>query len=298
MYRIVLPEEKCEQTGQDSYAGAISSMSVPTYATAPSPESFDCLMQADTVPKMVNHEHILGQGPAFVVENILSKEDCENLITTSEEAGYRTFPVGSNNHHGALQVIVSESLCKAVFSRLESFIDVGKLFELATEMEPSECHTAEQYPAYCTKLSVVGLNRRWRFYRYEPGGKQRFAPHIDAGFPPTGLSPDGKQMVWDDSNSLGIPGAISRLTVLFYLNNDFEGGETVFYNSLASDDSNSRVVLAVRPQQGSCLVFPQAVGEAAVEYARYHWPLHEGSPVICGDRPKYVIRSDIICHSE
>ena len=44
---------------------------------------------------------------------------------------------------------------------------------------------------------------------------------------------------------------------------------------------------------GSCLLFPQGVGEEAVEYAREHWPLHEGSPIRAG-RPKYVIRSDVL----
>jgi hypothetical protein len=42
------------------------------------------------------------------------------------------------------------------------------------------------------------------------------------------------------------------------------------------------------------LFFPQAVGEEEVDYARLHWNLHEGSPVIRGNRGKYVIRSDVL----
>jgi predicted O-methyltransferase YrrM len=76
------------------------------------------------------------------------------------------------------------------------------------------------------------------------------------------------------------------------------GGETKFYQPLSErrshdDDEPPSVIASVRPVAGSCLVFPQGVGEAAVEYARLHWPLHEGAPVKTGS-PKYVIRSDIL----
>ena len=54
---------------------------------------------------------------------------------------------------------------------------------------------------------------------------QSFAPHIDAAFPPSGLTADGTDLEWDVSNGT----TVSRLTVLMYLNDDFCGGETVFY---------------------------------------------------------------------
>jgi predicted O-methyltransferase YrrM len=131
-------------------------------------------------------------------------------------------------------------------------------------------------------------------YRYEPGGEETFAPHIDAGFPPSGLAADGT-LRWDASSS-DDGEVVSRLTVLMYLNDDFVGGETKFYQPLVQhqEDDVRQVIASVRPQQGSILVFPQAVGEDAVEHARQHWPLHEGSPVVRGNRPKYVIRSDVL----
>ncbi len=56
-------------------------------------------------------------------------------------------------------------------------------------------------------LSLVGLNERLRFYRYQPG--QRFEAHTDHWYQP------------DDTH-------ITLLTVLVYFNDDFSGGETRF----------------------------------------------------------------------
>jgi hypothetical protein len=91
---------------------------------------------------------------------------------------------------------------------------------------------------------------------------------------------------------------VSRLTVLIYLNEDFSGGHTKFYEPLSERDganvNDSEVIASIKPRAGSILVFPQAVSESAVERARYQWPLHEGSPVTSGKRPKYVIRTDVL----
>jgi hypothetical protein len=90
---------------------------------------------------------------------------------------------------------------------------------------------------------------------------------------------------------------VSRLTVLIYLYDVFVGGETNSYQpvSMPRKDLNQfpPLIASVRPVVGSVLVFPQGVGEDAVDFARQAWPLHEGSPVVSG-RPKYVIRSDAI----
>lgn len=69
---------------------------------------------------------------------------------------------------------------------------------------------------------AIGLNERFRFYRYEPG--QRFKEHSDAPF----RRDNGEE---------------SRLTVLVYLNDDCTGGETAFGD------------YAVTPRLGASLVF-------------------------------------------
>jgi predicted 2-oxoglutarate/Fe(II)-dependent dioxygenase YbiX len=73
---------------------------------------------------------------------------------------------------------------------------------------------------------AVGLNERFRFYRYDPG--QRFAPHTDGCF----RRDNGEQ---------------SQFTFLVYLNDGFEGGATAFHEGRAS--------LLVTPERGQALVF-------------------------------------------
>jgi predicted 2-oxoglutarate/Fe(II)-dependent dioxygenase YbiX len=70
----------------------------------------------------------------------------------------------------------------------------------------------------------VGLNERWRCYRYDEG--QYFAPHYDGAF--VRCSVEG-----------------SRLTFILYLNDEFDGGETNFLD----------LGISVRPKAGQALLF-------------------------------------------
>lgn len=94
----------------------------------------------------------------------------------------------------------------------------------------------------------LGLNERLRFYRYDPG--QEFPPHTDGFY----RREDG---------------ARSLLTLLLYLNEDFEGGATVFC------DTNQLIT----PRTGTALIFA-------------HDLLHAGEAVTHGR--KYVLRTDIL----
>lgn len=95
---------------------------------------------------------------------------------------------------------------------------------------------------------LCGLNERFRAYRYRPG--QHFAPHQDGAWHRS-----------DDERSL--------FTFMVYLNDDFTGGETVFF----------RPSFTVRPRTGRALLF-------------FHPLLHEGAEVRTGT--KYALRSDVM----
>lgn len=94
--------------------------------------------------------------------------------------------------------------------------------------------------------TLCGLNERFRFYRYTPG--QYFAPHYDGAFVRNRLE-------------------YSLVTVMLYLNEGAEGGETRFL------DLGETVV----PKTGRMLFFQ-------------HRLLHEGCPVTAGI--KDVLRTD------
>lgn len=107
----------------------------------------------------------------------------------------------------------------------------------------------------------VGVDGRIRFYRYLPG--QRFKRHKDGS-------------ATDDA------GHVSKLSYLIYLNDEFEGGETTFYEFRNVNGGQEQVELAVKPVTVSAILF-------------CHECWHAGMPVITGR--KYVLRSDVFYSS-
>lgn len=103
-------------------------------------------------------------------------------------------------------------------------------------------------PEHLFGWDAFGLNERLRLYRYEPG--QYFAPHYDGAF------------VRNDEEQ-------SMLTLLFYLNGDFAGGETKLLHFGET----------VVPKRGLALFFQHRI-------------LHEG--VTLSDGIKYVLRTDVM----
>ena len=95
----------------------------------------------------------------------------------------------------------------------------------------------------------IGMNERFRVYRYRRG--QKFAPHSDGYYQPKDRS------------------ARSMYTLLLYLSEGFEGGETVLY------EGN----VVVRPRTGMMLLFE-------------HAQLHASEPIRAGE--KLVVRTDVM----
>lgn len=273
--------------------GFLTKHAVPAYATFPSSFS-NTSKDTNNIQSIRKGLEALVPG-AFVVENALSTQECEEIISACETSGFGKFNAGKNNH-SAMQILVTHKAADTIGQEIFQHVDMNVVNTMAKSFPGSSNNNVE--------YEVVGLNRRWRIYRYDQGGQEKFAPHIDAGFPPSSLSKDGSTLIWDASEENTSSDlqydedTVSRLTVLMYLNDDFAGGHTKFYTPVAQVDAEyiaeDQVLASVKPKQGSILLFPQAVGEDAVNYAREYWPLHEGSPVPHGNRPKYVIRSDVL----
>ena len=266
--------------GEDD--GFLAQLSVPTFAADGSGDPHDAPSSERQTTRLGLEALVPG---AFVVRDAMSIEDCEDIIQTCEQLQFGKYSAGKNNH-GALQVLVSDEAARRVTDAISRHVDLSML-------DSNEVDNAEDDDV---RYTVTGINKRWRVYRYEADGDQTFSPHIDAAFAPSGLSDDGTELIWDATPEG--EDVVSRMTILMYLNDDFSGGSTNFFLPKIEQKHESdelELLAAVKPRAGSILLFPQAVGEEAVEHARVHWPLHEGSPVKAGSsRPKYVIRSDLM----
>jgi predicted 2-oxoglutarate/Fe(II)-dependent dioxygenase YbiX len=175
-----------------------------------------------------------------VVEELLSAEECRRLIDLSEELGYEEALVTSPE--GPVRVEGLRNNDRVIHD------DRGLAEQLWTLAQ-------EVVPLALENCRAVGLNERFRFYRYDPG--QLFDWHQDASYE----SDDGDH---------------SLMTFMVYLNDGFEGGATSFDDSCSEEMYDE---FQVTPATGLGLFFIHSV-------------CHKGEPVVRGR--KYVLRTDVM----
>lgn len=145
----------------------------------------------------VDLSSLVGNAPklAFVLENVFTNEECNNLISLSEEAGYSTALIHSGDEavpapgyrDGERVMIDDKEFVKILQSRIQSFL-----------------------PEKFENRRFLEINERLRFLCYSPGGQ--FKAHSDASY------------VRSDYT------ARTLITLQIYLNEGFDGGETTFLN--------------------------------------------------------------------
>ena len=159
----------------------------------------------------------------FQLHNVLSLEECEQFRLIVDTLGFHDdAPVSlphSVRHMRNLNWLVDESICATLFSRCQP-----QLTELIGGA-PS-----------------LGLNARFRFYRYQPG--DYFKTHTDGSWPGS-AAVDGKLQV----DAFG--DRWSQLTFLLLLSGDYDGGHTRFY-----PEGESGEAIPVHTPLGSALCFP------------------------------------------
>lgn len=167
----------------------------------------------------------------------LSPAECAALVASAESVGFGDAPVTT-----ALGFVMMPELRNNTRVMLDLPLLAAALWTRLAPVLPARLGAEGRWRA-------VGLNERFRFYRYEPG--QRFAWHRDGAY----------------HRDLAEG---SRLTLMLYLNDDCEGGETQFDLDPA---------LSVRPETGAALAFAHEVR-------------HQGAAVTRG--VKYVLRTDVM----
>lgn len=169
----------------------------------------------------------------YFIEDFLTKDECDAFIRQSEKIGYESATIKSGYNLTEIRPDVRNNQ-RVIFEDVKL---ATSLFGKAKRSLPTK------FGLY----NLKGLNERFRFYKYDIG--EQFKMHQDSSFE------RNKQ-------------ECSFFTFLIYLNDNFEGGETVFQNGLS-----------VLPKQGSLLLF-------------YHPIVHSGAPILKGT--KYILRTDVM----
>ncbi len=166
----------------------------------------------------------------------LSEEECVALIRLSESVGFAPAIIpGSLDGPFGFTVLAGRNNHRASVDDVQLSAALWK-------------RIARCAPAVVANRRVSGLNERLRFYRYDAG--QDFPAHTDGCY----LRANGER---------------SLLTLMIYLNSNFEGGETFFLQSGK----------LIAPAMGKALVF-----------SHHLW--HEGKRVTEGR--KYILRTDVM----
>lgn len=142
----------------------------------------------------------------FLIDRLVEPAECEALVRRAEQCGFEPAPIITAR--GTRVDTATRDNDRYVF---DDPMLAESLWLRARASLPVEMNTRK----------AVGLNERFRLYRYRPG--QRFKWHADAPF----HRPNGE---------------ISLLTLIVYLNAGYEGGATRFENSRVEGDMGQALI--------------------------------------------------------
>ncbi|MBX3472613.1 MAG: 2OG-Fe(II) oxygenase [Planctomycetes bacterium] len=181
-------------------------------------------------------------GPVLLLPGVLAPADCERAIERAHALG-----LGTQRTHAASERrrahVDDSDLAAKLWTTLAAHLPVlAAFYPRPLRPEPEAGELSAWRPA--------GLSAFLRFYAYSPG--ERFPPHTDLA-----------HEVSHDERTF--------LTVVLYLDEGCEGGETRFLDVDPPE--------VIRPRAGTALVFA-------------HERRHEGVEVTSG--VKHVLRTDVV----
>lgn len=187
---------------------------------------------------------------AFQLLNVLTERECDQIVQISETLGYHEdAPVSLPRrirHNNNFNWVVDESIDGPIWDRCTDFFETS---------------------SFCG-AKPVGINARFRFYRYGEG--DFFAFHTDGAWP-------GSRVVDGHLVADAYGDRISEMTLLIFLSDGYEGGRTLF-------QTGSDTVEAIATPKGAALCFPHGMHPDHC--------VHSGEEVTAGN--KDIIRSDVL----
>jgi predicted 2-oxoglutarate/Fe(II)-dependent dioxygenase YbiX len=238
----------------------VDNPSIPTWAN----ETQNPLKLLENTKITPNRVDIKDIPAAFQILNVLSPKECDQLISLSESLGYLedaavSLP-RSVRHNENIVWVTDNSTEEIIWNRIKPFMNQNK-------------------PLY-NGQTAVGLNQRFRFYKYQKG--DFFKSHTDGAWP-------GSRVIEKQLIQNAFSNRYSQMTFLLFLSDGYKGGETQFWvdkdnrDRPAYEESKS-IKVDIKTPKGGVLCFPHG-------FHPLHC-LHSSEPVLSG--VKVIIRSDVL----
>jgi len=172
---------------------------------------FTCLNQ-NKVPEItrINFEE---NDKSFVLRNVMTPTECKKLIEIAETIGFHVAGLALGNE-GNIDGTSGYRFNPKVRNNSRVIVDDKILADGLWN------RTKDFLPQHYHGDKIVGLNERFRIYKYNKG--EKFSPHFDRKY----TRPDRSQ--W------------TLFSFMIYLNEGFQGGETTFFESRKRVKGNYR----------------------------------------------------------
>jgi 2OG-Fe(II) oxygenase superfamily len=215
----------------------------------------------------------------FTLDGLVTIEECDELIQKAETRGFRD-SAPSGGGHGRTG---REDARTSQFCVIDDEEEADRLWQkVKSHLLPDVSHlTTSAYITDATKHAhPIAVNPHLRIYKYEPG--QAFPEHIDYKM---------RQIVWRDGKKYE---RMTYMTLLIYLNDNFESGETGFWtqHDIMGKKEHCRFLRTVEDKPHQVIISPLK-GRMLISDQNL---LHEGIPPSSGT--KYVLRTDIVHERE
>lgn len=213
------------------------------------------------------------------IKNLFTFEQCRKLINNAEEAGFKPSPPSGGGHGqtprtGARtsQFYVKDDprLAEYIWKEIKNYV-------------PSDLKSIKQVP-YMNSVSKgdeytpVCVNEHIRFYKYDPG--QFILKHDD--YRMSRFRYDEKEDQYYEQ--------MSFLTIVIYLNDDFNEGCTKFWTTYSEEGTKShcRFIRDIEFTDANLIIRPET-GKAVIHD---HMVQHEGEAPT--KSTKYILRTDVM----
>lgn len=245
-----------------AYEAGAENPSLPTWASRSSnPAKLDPEYSTETIARKDFSE----PRGTYQLLNVLSQQECQELIQLSEALGYLpdaavSLP-RSIRHNDNIVWVTDEQTDAIIWQRVQ--------------------HLASQNLAMFGDKKPLGINARFRFYRYSTG--DYFKPHTDGAWP-------GSRVVNGKLVTNAYPDRYSQMSFLIFLNDDYSGGATRFVVHEEDRSSPTRRnedkfrLVDIRTPAGAVLCFPHGMHLLHC--------VHSSEPITRG--VKYIIRTDML----